>query len=150
MADIMLRTPFAELRRLMDEAWDEGRGAGWSFPRLSGLSLAEDGALALDIEEQDGRYVVTASVPGFKRDEIKIHVNEGTLTIAAERAEEREEQQRNLIRRERYAGSLTRRVAIPGISTQSEVEARLKDGVLTVEISAPEAQQARTVEVTEG
>ncbi len=149
MADIMLRTPFAELRRLMHEAWDEERRPAWTFPRLADLSLVEEGTLALDVEEEEGRYRVTASVPGFKRDEIKVHVNDGALTIAAERSGEREEKRPNLVRHERYSGSLVRRITIPGVTAQSEVEARLRDGVLTVEISAPGAEPARRIEVKE-
>jgi HSP20 family protein len=147
VADIMLRSPFAELRRLMDEAWDGERRSPWTFPRLADLSLVEEGALAIDVEEEDGRYVVTASVPGFDRDQIKIHVNDGALTIAAARTEEREEQAKNFVRRERYAGSLARRVAIPGIGPSSDVDARLKDGVLTVTIPAAEARQAKEIEI---
>jgi HSP20 family protein len=149
VADIILRSPFAELRRLMDEAWD-GERRPWGLQRLADLPFIEAGTLAVDVEETDGHYQVTASVPGFQRDQIKIHVGDGTLTIAAERTEEREEQERNLVRRERYAGSLTRRVAIPGIGPSSEVEARLKEGVLSVSIAAPEAQQAKQIEIQEG
>jgi HSP20 family protein len=149
VADIMLRSPFAELRRLMHEAWDEDRRPAWTFTRLADLSRGKEGTLALDVEEEEGRYRVTASVPGFKRDEIKVHVNDGALTIAAERSEERQEKRPNLVRHERYSGSLIRRVAIPGITAQSEVEARLNEGVLTVEMSAPGAERTRRIEVKE-
>jgi HSP20 family protein len=150
MADIVLRSPFSEMRRLMEELWDEERRPGRLFPRLADISLVEDGALALDVEEKNGGYAVTASVPGFKRDEIKIHVKEGVLTISAERSEEREEKEQHFVRRERHAGSLMRRTTLPGIGAQSQVDARLKDGVLTINLSVPEEQQAKQIEIHEG
>jgi HSP20 family protein len=149
MTEIMLRSPFVEMRRLMERI-RAGDGRGRLLPRPVDISLVKEGALALDIEERDGAYTVTASVPGFTRDELKVQVNDGVLTISAQRSEEREEKERHYYRRERYAGSLIRRATIPGIGAQSEVDARLKDGVLTVEITVPKAPQAKQIEVNEG
>ncbi len=147
MADITVRSPFAELRRLLDDWRDEEPRVGRLFPAPFGLP---DGALAVDVVESDGKYVVKASLPGFKRDEISVEVANGALTISAERGEEKEERDEHYVRRERYSGSAMRRVSLAGVTADSEVDAALKNGVLEVSVTAPGVQSAKKIEVREG
>lgn len=149
MADITLRSPFTDLRRLLDEWREDDWRPGRLFPAMTAFSFPDD-MLAVDVVEADGKYTVKASVPGFKRDDISVEVADGTVCISAKRAEEKEEKDEHFVRRERHSGSLMRRVALGGVTRDSAVDAVLKDGVIEVTVSAPAAQQAKQIEVREG
>lgn len=146
MADIIPVEPFrwmdrdfGNLRRMMERIFDD------SFFRSPAMS--EDRSLALDVLEKDGNVVVKASLPGFKKDEIDVQVHEGALYIKAEHNEEEEEKGAKFYRRERRYGAVARRIALPGTVSEAEVNAELKDGVLTVTLPAPAKPQAKQIEI---
>jgi len=145
MADIAVQSPFAEIRRLLNDWRDDESRFGRLFPAFS----VPDGVLAVDVVESDGKYVVKASLPGFKRDDISVEVGSGVLTIAAERSEETETHEEHYTRRERYAGSAMRRIGLAGVTADSDVDAALKDGVLEVSVTTPAAKSAKKVEIRE-
>ncbi len=149
MADITVRSPFMNLRRMLDDWQDDDWRFGRLFPALAPVTLPDD-VLAVDVAESDGKYTVKASVPGFKREDISVEVGDGTLTVSAKRTEEKEEKGERFVRRERYAGSTMRRVALPGVTRDSVVDATLKNGVIEVSVAVPTATQAKQVEVKEG
>lgn len=150
MTSLMLRDPFTALddpltnmRRALD------RLGAVNFRRMPEL-LAEEGRLALDVREEDGAFIVEASVPGFAKDEVNVEVADGALTIRAERETEEERKEAHYYYRERYRGSVDRRVELPGIAADAEVEATLKDGVLSLRIPVAEESKTRRVEISEG
>ena len=149
MPDITLRSPFADLRRLLDEWRDDDWRLRRLFPAITTLSVPDE-TLAVDVVESDSKYVVKASVPGFKREDISVEVAGGVLTVSARRAEEKEEKDEHFVRRERYSGSLMRRVSLPGVTLDSVVDATLQDGVLEVTVSVPASQQSKRIEIREG
>ena len=95
--------------------------------------------LALDVTEDGEAVTVVANVPGFTRDQIEIEVHDGVLSINAKREEEKEEKTAEYHRRERYSGSLSRRVALPAQVVEANAKAELRDGVLTLRL--PKSQQ---------
>jgi len=142
--DLIRRDPFGmdSLRQTVDRLFDD------SFFRSPLLGRHDDeGPLALDIAEQDGKLVVRASLPGFTKEEIDVQVKDGILSIKAEHSEEAEHKTERYYRRERHFGALSRRVALPGMVSDSNVDAELKDGVLTLTIDAPAAEQTRKIEI---
>jgi len=149
MADITLRSPFTDLRRLLDDWREDDWRPGRLLPAMAALSFPDE-MLAVDVVEADGKYTVKASVPGFKREDISVEVADGTVCISAKRAEEKEEKDEDFVRRERHSGSLMRRVALRGVARDSAVDAVLKDGVIEVTVSVPAGQQAKQIEVREG
>ena len=98
----------------------------------------EDGTLPLDISQTEKEMVVRASLPGYKREDIDVQVHDGILSISAGYEAQSEEQGERYYRRERRVGSVSRRVALPGIVAETETHAELKDGVLTVRIPLSE------------
>ena len=84
-----------------------------------------------DIREENDRYVLEADLPGFRKEDIRIDLEEGAMTITAERKSEQSEENSNYIRRERSYGSFTRRFGTEGIDTE-RMEASFTDGVLTL------------------
>ena len=144
MADIVRRDPFdlGGFRQVMDRLFDE------PFARVSSLTSGwDEGTLLVDVSETDGQLVVRASLPGFKKEDIDVQVNDGVLSIKAEHSEETESKTEKYYRRERRYGSVSRRIALPGIVHDAPVDAQLKDGVLTLSIAVPEKARPKQIEI---
>jgi HSP20 family protein len=141
MADIAIRSPFAEMRRALDRMWEDMPSFG---------NGVDEGMLALDIAETPDEILVKASLPGFKADEIDVRVDNGVLSIKADHTEEKEERGEHYYRRERHMGSLSRRVALPGIVSDADVQAELEDGVLKLHVPRREEAKPKRIEVKTG
>lgn len=102
---------------------------------------------AMDIRETDEAYIVEADVPGIKKDDIQIEVNNDVLTIKGERKEEHEEKEKDYHRMERQYGSFRRSISIPGGIKHDAVEAKFDDGVLRVTLPKREDTKPRRIEV---
>lgn len=90
--------------------------------------------LRTDISDRGDSFVLEADLPGFKKDDIKIDLENDRLTISAERKDEHEEKGKNgYIRRERSYGSFSRSFDVSGIDT-SAISASYTDGVLTLNL----------------
>lgn len=149
--------PFWSLRREVDDLFDDffrsGR-IGWPMARPSargpvpGLSMAMP---QLDVIDKEDEVKLVADLPGLTDAEITVEVTDGTLTISGEKREEIEdgdaEGERYLS--ERRFGRFTRRIALPEGIDQDKIDARFKNGVLTVHLpKRPEAQSpARKIAV---
>lgn len=86
-----------------------------------------------DIREQDGAYLLEAELPGFKKEDIHLDLQDGYLTISAERSSENEEKDENgrYLKRERSYGSFCRSFDMSGIDTEN-IKAAYQDGVLSL------------------
>jgi HSP20 family protein len=149
MTDIVRRDPFDlgfgpanGLRQVMERIFDE------PFLRTAAPANGwDEGTLPVDIAETDGKLLVRASLPGFAKDDIDVQVNEGVLSIKAEHSEDSETKNEKYYRRERRYGSVSRRIALPGIVHDSPVDAELRDGVLTLSIEVPQKAQPKQIEI---
>ena len=106
-------------------------------------------AFRTDITEKDGKYVLEADLPGFKKEDISVDIDKDCLTITAEhKSEEKEENADSYIRRERYYGSYIRSFNVKGIDTEA-ITAAYNDGVLTLTMpkKEPEVPAARRLEI---
>jgi HSP20 family protein len=104
--------------------------------------------LAVDIQEKDNTFVITASLPGFRKDEVSIEFEDGDLTIAATRAEvaDASGQDANVTwhRRERRRVNLSRTLRMPETVNGEGISATLVDGVLTVTVPQTPAVEKKT------
>ncbi|MFW6051679.1 MAG: Hsp20/alpha crystallin family protein [Myxococcota bacterium] len=140
-------SPFRELEQMMERM-------GHLFPRGEGereqLALA-DWAPSVNIREDEGAYVIEAELPRVSRDDVKVSVEEGVLTIEGERKLRKEEGEKGsrYHRVETAFGSFMRRFALPEDAAEEKVDASFKDGVLEVTIpkSSEKKPRARQVEV---
>ena len=163
MTNIVRRDPyglvnrdFARLHRAMDRFFERGVDGFFDrnvlrrpHGRLS-LDGARATALPVDVAEKDGDIVVRASLPGFAKDDIDVQVHDGVLSITAQRSEQHEESgddDARYYRRERRVGSVSRRIALPQAAAGAEVEAELRDGVLTLTIPTPEEAKPKQIEI---
>lgn len=106
-----------------------------------------------DIRETDASYVLDAELPGFAKEDIRIHIKDGYLTIQAERKqnEEKRDEKQNYIRRERSYGSFTRSFDLSGIR-ESDISAAYRDGILSITLpkeEPPKKDEGRTLEIGE-
>ncbi len=101
-----------------------------------------NGSFSTDIRETDTEYVLEADLPGFKKDDINIDINDNTLTIHAERHSQHEDkdQKGNYLRCERSYGSFSRTFGLDGVDTNA-IRAGFENGVLTLTMPKLVVQQ---------
>ena len=104
-------------------------------------------APAVDIHEEEHRFIVTADVPGVNPKDIEVTIDNGVLTIKGERSSESTEEKKNLRRVERSHGSFVRRFSFPETVDTESVTAKGKDGVLEIVIPKQESSVARKIDV---
>lgn len=94
-----------------------------------------------DVKETDGGYEVAIDLPGFKKDEISAHLEDGYLTINAEKGldKDQEDEEGNYIRRERYYGSCSRSFYVGDAVKEEDIRARYEDGLLKICIPKKDA-----------
>lgn len=107
--------------------------------------------LRVDVEDQGDKYLLAADLPGVNREDVRISVENGVLTIAAERKEEKKEddKERNYIYHERRMSSMSRSFSLEGVNEEG-ITAAYADGVLrlTLPKKAPQVENgARRIEI---
>ncbi len=94
----------------------------------------ESSKMKCDIYEKDGAYHLELDVPGFKKDEIKVECDNGTLTITAEKNENKEEKEnKKYIKRERIYGKYSRSFYLGDVDSEN-IEAGFQDGILKITV----------------
>lgn len=112
---------------------------------------AQYSALPVDIRQTEHSYVVEASVPGLRPDEVEVSFDAGILTIRGERREEDAPQKSGeYVRRERRITSVFRQVSLPSEVDAEGITARFDSGVLTVSIPRIAKAQPKRIPVTSG
>ena len=94
-----------------------------------------------DIYEKGGRVHIELDVPGFNKDDVKVDLDDGILTIAASKHEDKEEKEKNYYRKERAYGSFKRQFNVGNVK-ENEIDAKFNNGVL--KISFPKEEQKQT------
>ncbi|MEJ2635719.1 MAG: Hsp20/alpha crystallin family protein [Calditrichia bacterium] len=125
------------------------------FDRFFGSSLSEDQEMLspafwhprVDIYETEDEYVVTAELPGMKREDIHISFNNGNVVIEGERKSEKEEKDVNYHRVERSRGKFSRSFQLPTKINQDKINASYKDGILEVHLPKAEEVKPKQIEV---
>lgn len=103
-----------------------------------------------DVKETDQGYEVDVDLPGFKKDEIHLELNDGYLTISTEKSLEKYEENKKgkMLRQERYAGVMQRSFYVGKNLTEEDIKASYESGVLHVSIpkkDAPKAHEKKTI-----
>ena len=110
------------------------------------LSLA-DWMPSVDISETDNAYLVKAEIPGVNKDDVKVTIEDGMLTIQGERKQEKEDKDKKYHRIERSYGSFMRSFRIPDDADESAVKAEFKDGMLNVTLNKSKKSRSNAVNV---
>jgi len=134
-------SPFAMMREFTDELDRVFRGTA---PALKAWTPT------VDIHKVDGNLLVTAELPGLKKEEVKVELTDTALIIQGERKLEHKEDQEGYHRYERTYGNFYRSIALPEGFKAEETKAELTDGVLKITIPVPEAKKnVREIKVEE-
>ena len=96
-----------------------------------------------DVRETESGYELDMDLPGFKKDEIKLELNNGTLTVSTQKSVEKKDEGKDgkVLRQERYAGSMSRSFHVGDHVTEEDVKARFEDGVLRLSIPKKDAKK---------
>lgn len=99
-----------------------------------------------DIREHDDKYEIDIDLPGFKKDEIGVELEDGYLTITAQKSlnKDEEKKQGRYIRRERYAGSMQRSFYVGDALAQEDIKAKYEHGILKLSVPKKEAKAVET------
>jgi len=101
----------------------------------------------VDLRADENGYTVDADLPGVRKEDVKIDMNEDQLSISVERSEETKEEKDNYIHRERRSFASKRVITLPEADTEG-IEAKLADGVLTIRVpKAEKVEVIRSIEI---
>lgn len=101
----------------------------------------------VDISETDGEYLIKAELPEVKKEDVKVTVEDGVLTIQGERRQEKEEKGKRYHRVERSYGSFVRSFTLPESVDEGGVKAEYKDGVLNLHLPKSEKVKPKAIDV---
>ena len=124
--------PFRDVDDVFDRFFAESmrrwprQGAATQPPR--------EWAPAADVSETDGEYLIKAELPEVRKEDVSITVQDGVLTLAGERKQEKVDEQEKIHRIERFYGSFARRFALPENADEQGIRAESRDGVIVIHI----------------
>ncbi len=111
------------------------------------LFSRSDWAPAVDIKETAEAFTIDAELPGMSKDDVKVTVHDGVLTIEGERKHEEESGDKKHHRVERFYGSFMRRFTLPENVDENSVKASFKDGLLTLTLQKAEPKEPKAIQV---
>ena len=93
----------------------------------------EKDIMKTDVREKDGNYEVFVDLPGFKKEDVTLNLENGYLTITAEKGLEKDEDEKgSYVRKERWSGSCSRRFYLGDGVRAEDIKAKMEDGILTL------------------
>ena len=139
----MLPVLFGE--NLFDELFDDAFRPMWDMDRALYGKHAR-AVMKTDVRETESGYELDIDLPGFKKDEVKLDLKDGYLTISAAKGLDRDEKdkQGRYIRQERYAGQCSRSFYVGDSIQPADVHAKFEDGIL--KLTLPKAAQEKLPE----
>lgn len=120
----LLNTELPRLDSIMDDFFSD------SWP--PGRVLSRD-TFKLDVQDNEKEYVIEAELPGTKRDEVNVEMNDGRLTIFVKREENVDEKGKNYVHKERRFCSMSRGIYLVDAETEG-IKAKLDEGILTITV----------------
>jgi HSP20 family protein len=146
-SSLMSNDPWLNLHRQIDRLFEDAWNAFGQFPSSNAFgrnSLFGDTGITLpkiDIAADDNKYEITLDVPGLSSSDIDIQVHDKVLTIRGHKEESHENKDKHYYRMERRSGSFQRTLSLPNDAVEDDITARVKDGVLKLEIPRRELPQ---------
>ncbi len=130
----------SEMDRLFERFWQD-------FDRGPGSLLADVGWPALDMAEEDDAIMVRMDLPGLRAEDLDIEISGNRLTVRGERADEWSDTVQGIHRRERRSGRFERSVELPAHADREKIEAKFKEGILTLRIPKQPGKGSRRIVV---
>lgn len=149
---MMLPTIFGE--NLFDDFMDDAFERNFFGGRNPLYGKHSKNLMKTDVKETETGYELDIDLPGFKKDEISAHLEDGYLTVSAAKGVDKDEKDNEgrYIRRERYSGSMTRSFYVGNAVTEEDIKAKYEDGILSLSIPKkdPKAVEAKKYITIEG
>lgn len=121
---------------------------GFAFPDVSKELYGKHAkqVMKTDVKELDNGYEIMVDLPGFKKDEISVELENGYLTISASKGLDKDEEDKKgkFIRQERYAGAMSRSFYVGDYVTEEDIHAKFENGVLRLDVPKKEAKAVET------
>ena len=133
------------LRDQMDRLWEEAFGTSFARRPLTWDGVAVE--FPMDVYQTDKEYVVKASLPGVKPEDVDVNIVGETLTIKAEAKGEKEVKEEDWLLKERHYNSFSRTITLPGEVQTDKVEATMQNGVLELKLPKAETLVPKTIKV---
>jgi HSP20 family protein len=140
-------SPFREMERLQREMDRLFNGGLTPSIRGEEAMTITEWAPDVDISEDDKEFLVKAELPEVKKEDVKVTVEDGVLTIRGERKAEKEEKGKKYHRVERSYGSFERSFTLPEASDAGKINSEFKDGVLTVHLPKNPNAKPKAIEI---
>ncbi|THJ20975.1 MAG: Hsp20/alpha crystallin family protein [Nitrospira sp. CG24E] len=123
-----------------------------ALPKTNGKEtmVVADWVPSVDVTESEGEYQIKAEIPDVKKEDVKVTLEDGVLTIQGERKQEKEEKGKKYHRVERSYGSFIRSFTLPDLVDEEKVKAEFKDGVLNLQLPKSEKAKPKAIEVKVG
>jgi HSP20 family protein len=140
-------SPFGELlslRQAMDRLFEDS----FVRPRVWGSSLLEGTTMPLDVTSTADELVIKAALPGVKPEDVDITVENGTLTIRGQSAEERQEGEGDYLVQEIRRGEFSRSITLPSGLEPDKASASFDNGVLTLRVPKAEQVKPRQIRIS--
>ena len=118
------------------------------LPRFTGDTEAKfDWAPSVDSSETGGEYLIRAALPAVKKEDVKVTVDDGMLTLSGERRQKEEQKDEKFHKVETYYGSFSRSFALPDAVDQAAIRAESKDGVITIHVPKTKAETRKPTSI---
>src|SRR5690606_35394551 len=135
------------LERAKRDLFDDWFRALWRAPWGTEDAQAADWGPAVELTEENGGYRLTAELPGIRREDIEITLEDNVLTLKGQKQEEKEEKDKHYYLSERRYGEFQRSFLLPRSVATDEIRAELKDGVLTLFLPKVQEAVGRKIEI---
>ena len=116
-----------------------------SFPDVDRVLYGKHAAreMKTDVREHEDSYEIDMDLPGFKKDQIKLELEQGYLTVSAAKGLDKDETDKKgtVIRQERYAGAMQRSFYVGESLTEEDIKARFENGVLSLTVPKAETKK---------
>lgn len=130
----------------------------WGFsPMFSDLLGSEDLSFdrlwkkewvpAVNVAEDEKKFEIEFAAPGMRKEDFKIHVDNGMLTVSAEKEEEKEEKKKNYTRQEYSYNSFSRSFSLPENAKEDDIKARYENGVLKLDVAKKSIAVSKVKEI---
>lgn len=141
--------PFRQIRRSVRSV--ESHVCSLAAPRTSGketMQIVADRTPSVDISETEGEYQIKAEIPIAKKEDVKVTLEDGVLTIQVSGSMKRKRRRRKYHRIERSYGSFfVRTFSLPDVIDEEKVKAEFKDGVLNLYLPKSEKAKPKAIDV---
>jgi HSP20 family protein len=133
---------FGHLQREMNRLFDFPVDRPWGESTLLGSQWSP----AIDVYDSNDNILIKAELPGLKKDEINISVKNNSLVIQGEKKRDSEVKEENFYKTERFYGSFCRTIQLPSDVDVDKIDAKYKDGVLS--LTLPKKEESKPKQIT--